>query len=81
MTVGLAKELGPFGVRVNGVRPGLIDSDFHLHAPDGRLERMAPVIPMQRAGSPAEVAAAVMWLASDAASYATGTFIDVTGGP
>jgi NAD(P)-dependent dehydrogenase (short-subunit alcohol dehydrogenase family) len=80
MTVGLAKELGPFGVRVNGVRPGLIDSDFHLHAPDGRLERMAPVIPMQRAGSPAEVAAAVMWLASDAASYATGTFIDVTGG-
>lgn len=80
MTIGLAKELAPFGVRVNGVRPGLIESDFHLHAPDGRLERMAPMIPMQRAGSPAEVAAAVMWLASDAASYATGTFIDVTGG-
>jgi NAD(P)-dependent dehydrogenase (short-subunit alcohol dehydrogenase family) len=80
MTIGLAKELAPFGVRVNGVRPGLIDSDFHLHAPHGRLERMAPAIPMLRAGSPAEVASAVMWLASDGASYATGTFIDVTGG-
>jgi NAD(P)-dependent dehydrogenase (short-subunit alcohol dehydrogenase family) len=80
MTVGLAKELAPFGVRVNGVRPGLIESDFHLHAPDGRLERMAPAIPMLRAGSPAEVAAAVLWLSGPAASYTTGTFIDVAGG-
>ena len=80
MTIGLAKELAAVGVRVNGVRPGLIESDFHLHAPPGRVERMAPHIPMQRSGSPAEVAAAVLWLAGSEASYATGTFIDVTGG-
>lgn len=80
MTIGLAKELAAVGVRVNGVRPGLIESDFHLHAPPGRVERMAPGIPMQRSGSPAEVAAAVLWLAGPEASYATGTFIDVTGG-
>ena len=80
MTTGLSKELAEHGVRVNGVRPGLIDSDFHQHAPAGRMERMAPVIPMQRAGSPDEVAAAVLWLASAEASYVTGTFLDVTGG-
>jgi NAD(P)-dependent dehydrogenase (short-subunit alcohol dehydrogenase family) len=80
MTVGLAKELAAVGVRVNGVRPGLIESDFHLHAPPGRVERMAPNIPMRRSGSPAEVATAVLWLAGPEASYATGTFIDVTGG-
>ena len=80
MTVGLSKELANVGVRVNGVRPGLIESDFHLHAPPGRIERMAPMIPMERSGSAAEVAPAVLWLASDEASYVTGTFIDVTGG-
>jgi len=80
MTIGLSKELGAMGVRVNGVRPGLIESDFHLHAPPGRVERMVPGIPMQRSGSPAEVAAAVLWLAGPEASYATGTFIDVSGG-
>ena len=80
MTVGLAKELATVGVRVNGVRPGLIESDFHLHAPPGRVERMAPSIPMQRSGSPEEVAAAVLWLAGPAAGYVTGAFIDVTGG-
>ncbi len=80
MTIGLAKELAPFGVRVNGVRPGLIESDFHLHAPPGRVERMAPTVPMQRSGTAAEVAAAVLWLASPAASYVTGGFIDVAGG-
>ena len=51
MTVGLSKELATVGVRVNGVRPGLIESDFHLHAPPGRVERMAPMIPMERSGS------------------------------
>ncbi|CAN5565219.1 SDR family oxidoreductase [soil metagenome] len=80
MTIGLAKELAARGIRVNGVRPGLIESDFHLHAPAGRVERMRPSIPMQRSGSPDEVAAAVLWLASPAASYVTGTFIDVAGG-
>ena len=80
MTTGIAKELAPFGVRVNTVRPGLIDSDFHDHATPGRLARMAPLIPMLRAGDPAEVAAAVVWLASSAASYVTGAFIDVAGG-
>jgi len=58
----------------------LIESDFHLHAPPGRVERMRPSIPMQRSGSAEEVAAAVLWLASPAASYVTGTFIDVAGG-
>ncbi|HEY4608149.1 MAG TPA: SDR family oxidoreductase [Ilumatobacteraceae bacterium] len=80
MTIGLAKELAPHGIRVNAVRPGLIESDFHLHATPGRVERMAPLIPMQRAGTADEVAQAVVWLASDAASYVTGAFIEVTGG-
>jgi NAD(P)-dependent dehydrogenase (short-subunit alcohol dehydrogenase family) len=80
MTTGLAKELAPRGIRVNAVRPGLVASDFHDHAPAGRLERMAPTIPMARAGHPDEVAAAVIWLASPAASYVTGAFIDVSGG-
>ncbi len=80
MTVGLAKELAPHGIRVNAVRPGLIESDFHLHATPGRVDRMLQLIPMQRAGSPEEVAEAVVWLASPAASYVTGAFIEVTGG-
>lgn len=80
MTVGLSKELANVGVRVNAVRPGLIESDFHLHAPPGRVERMRPSIPMERSGTTDEVAPAVLWLASAEASYVTGTFIDVTGG-
>ncbi|MDO8391207.1 MAG: SDR family oxidoreductase [Actinomycetota bacterium] len=80
MTTGLAKELALVGVRVNAVRPGLIDSDFHVHAPDGRSERVRPTVPMQRSGTPEEVAAAVLWLACSEASYVTGTFLDVTGG-
>jgi NAD(P)-dependent dehydrogenase (short-subunit alcohol dehydrogenase family) len=80
MTTGLAKELAPHGIRVNAVRPGLIESDFHLHATPGRVERMTPLVPMQRVGTPEEVAEAVVWLASPAASYVTGAFIEVTGG-
>ena len=80
LTAGLSKELAHVGVRVNSVRPGLIESDFHLHAAPGRVERMAPLIPMQRAGTAAEVAAAVLWLLSDGASYTTGAFVDVSGG-
>jgi NAD(P)-dependent dehydrogenase (short-subunit alcohol dehydrogenase family) len=80
MTTGLAKELAPHGIRVNAVRPGLIESDFHLHATPGRVDRMLPIIPMQRVGTADEVAEAVVWLASPAASYVTGAFIDVAGG-
>jgi NAD(P)-dependent dehydrogenase (short-subunit alcohol dehydrogenase family) len=80
MTIGLAREVANEGIRVNAVSPGLIESDFHLHATPGRLERLAPVIPMLRAGTAAEVAAAVLWLASDEASYVTGSILDVSGG-
>jgi NAD(P)-dependent dehydrogenase (short-subunit alcohol dehydrogenase family) len=80
LTVGLAKELAPFGVRVNGVRPGLIESDFHDHAPPGRVERLRPTVPMLRSGSAAEVAGAVLFLAGPQASYVTGSFVDVAGG-
>jgi NAD(P)-dependent dehydrogenase (short-subunit alcohol dehydrogenase family) len=80
MTIGLAKELARYRIRVNAVRPGLIDSDFHLSATPGRVERMVPMVPMQRVGTAEEVAEAVVWLASPAASYVTGAFIEVTGG-
>ncbi len=80
MTTGLSKELAPQGIRVNAVRPGLITTDFHLHATPGRVERMAPLIPLMRAGTADEVASAVLWLASSEASYVTGAFVDVTGG-
>lgn len=80
LTAGLAKEVATEGIRVNAVRPGLIESDFHLHATPGRIERMAPLIPMQRSGTAHEVATAVLWLASPEASYVTGAFLDVSGG-
>ena len=80
LTIGLSKEAAAHGVRVNGVRPGLIEGGFGPWAPDGRIERMAPGVPMGRPGTPEEVATAVIWLASPAASYVTGTTIDVTGG-
>jgi NAD(P)-dependent dehydrogenase (short-subunit alcohol dehydrogenase family) len=80
-TVGLAREVAGEGVRVNAVRPGSIDTDIHASGglPD-RAAQVAPSVPMQRAGTAEEVAAAVVWLLSDEASYATGTTIDVTGG-
>ncbi len=80
-TVGLAKELATQGIRVNAVRPGIIDTDIHASGgePD-RAAQMAPLVPMQRAGSTLEVAQAIVWLLSDASSYCTGTFIDVAGG-
>lgn len=80
-TLGLAREVAAEGVRVNGVRPGIIDTDIHASGgqPD-RAAQLAPSVPLQRAGTSEEVAAAIVWLLSDEASYATGTTIDVTGG-
>ncbi|PMS18773.1 NAD(P)-dependent oxidoreductase [Trinickia dabaoshanensis] len=81
MTIGLAKELGPRGVRVNAVRPGLIDTD--IHASGGQPQRAARLgaqTPLERAGSAGEVAQAIVWLLSDAASYVTGALLDVSGG-
>jgi NAD(P)-dependent dehydrogenase (short-subunit alcohol dehydrogenase family) len=80
-TVGLAKEVAAEGIRVNAVRPGIVETDIHASGglPD-RARDMAPMVPMQRAGSADEVAEAIVWLMSDAASYCTGSFIDVTGG-
>jgi NAD(P)-dependent dehydrogenase (short-subunit alcohol dehydrogenase family) len=80
-TVGLAREVAAEGVRVNAVAPGLIATDIHVAngAPD-RLERLSPTIPLGRAGSPAEVAEGVLWLLSDAASYITGSILEIGGG-
>jgi NAD(P)-dependent dehydrogenase (short-subunit alcohol dehydrogenase family) len=80
-TVGLAREVVEQGIRVNCVRPGIIDTEIHASGgePD-RVARIAPTIPMQRAGTPDEVAYAILWLASSESSYVTGTFINVTGG-
>lgn len=81
LTIGLARELAPEGVRVNGVRPGPIATEIHASggAPD-RAERLGATTPMGRPGTPDEVAEAVIWLLSDAASYITGTTIDISGG-
>lgn len=81
LTLGLSKELGSDGIRVNGVAPGLVDTDMHAAMGDpDRPARMAPQIPLRRAGEPAEIAAAVVWLLSAEASYATGTVLRVAGG-
>jgi NAD(P)-dependent dehydrogenase (short-subunit alcohol dehydrogenase family) len=81
MTVGLAKELAGEGIRVNGVRPGLIHTDIHkLTGEADRVGRLSSSTPMQRGGRPEEVAEAVLWLCSDSASYITGITIDVAGG-
>ena len=80
-TLGLAREVASEGIRVNAVRPGIIDTD--IHASGGLPERarqVAPMVPMQRAGSAGEVAQAIVWLLSEAASYTTGAVLDVSGG-
>jgi NAD(P)-dependent dehydrogenase (short-subunit alcohol dehydrogenase family) len=82
MTVGLARELAQEGIRVNAVRPGFIYTALHASGGEpGRVERVKSRVPMQRGGTPEEVARAIVWLLSDEASYTTGAFLDVTGGP
>ena len=80
-TLGLAREVAAEGVRVNAVRPGIIDTEIHASGgqPD-RAARAAPQLPMQRAGCADEVAQSIVWLLSDAASYVTGALLDVSGG-
>jgi NAD(P)-dependent dehydrogenase (short-subunit alcohol dehydrogenase family) len=81
LTVGLSKEVAAEGIRVNGVRPGLIHTEMHASGGEpGRVARLAPSVPLGRGGEPTEVAHAVMWLLSDEASYTTGTIVDVSGG-
>ncbi|WP_329189283.1 SDR family NAD(P)-dependent oxidoreductase [Streptomyces sp. NBC_01428] len=81
LTTGLAKELGADGIRVNAVAPGMIDTEMHaaMGAPD-RAERAAPSVPLGRVGRAEEIAAAIAWLMSDDASYATGAVLRVSGG-
>ena len=80
-TVGLAKEVAAEGIRVNAVRPGIIDTDIHASGglPD-RARELAPQVPMQRPGSAEEVAKTIVWLLGPEASYVTGAMLDVTGG-
>jgi NAD(P)-dependent dehydrogenase (short-subunit alcohol dehydrogenase family) len=80
-TLGLAKEVATEGIRVNAIRPGLIDTEIHAASGEpGRIDRLRSAIPMQREGSAMEVAEAVLWLLSPASGYTTGSFIDVAGG-
>ena len=80
-TIGLAREVAAEGIRVNAVRPGIIDTDIHASGGQpGRAQAAAALIPMQRPGSADEVAAAVVWLLSDEARYTTGAIVDVSGG-
>ena len=80
-TLGLAKEVAAEGIRVNAVRPGIIDTDIHASGglPD-RARQMAPQVPMQRAGTADEVARSILWLLSDDSSYTTGALLDIGGG-
>jgi NAD(P)-dependent dehydrogenase (short-subunit alcohol dehydrogenase family) len=80
-TVGLAREVATEGVRVNAVRPGLIDTEIHASGgqPD-RAHRLAAQVPMQRPGTAEEIAAAIVWLLSEQSSYTTGAILDVGGG-
>ena len=81
MTIGLAREVADEGIRVNAVRPGVIYTEIHASGGEaGRVDRVKAAVPMKRGGEPEEVARAILWLASDDASYTTGAFINVSGG-
>ena len=81
LTTGLAREVAAEGIRVNAVRPGLIHTDIHASGGEpGRVDRIGPTLPMGRGGTPEEVARAILWLLSEEASYATGSFIELAGG-
>ena len=81
MTIGLSREVAEEGIRVNAVRAGFIYTDIHASGGEPeRVERVKVMVPMKRGGQASEVAAAIVWLLSDEASYTTGAFIDVTGG-
>ena len=81
MTIGLSKEVAGEGIRVNAVRPGFIYTDMHASGGEpGRVDRLKAAVPMKRGGQPEEVAKAILWLLSEEAGYATGTFIDLAGG-
>jgi NAD(P)-dependent dehydrogenase (short-subunit alcohol dehydrogenase family) len=81
LTIGLAREVAEEGIRVNAVRAGFIYTDIHASGGEpNRVDRVKDAVPMKRGGSPREVAAAILWLLSDEASYTTGAFIDVAGG-
>jgi NAD(P)-dependent dehydrogenase (short-subunit alcohol dehydrogenase family) len=81
LTVGLAREVAADGVRVNCVRPGLINTEIHLSGGDPeRIHKAKDFVPLKRAGEAQEVAEAICWLLSDKSSYTTGSFIDVSGG-
>ncbi|MER5528751.1 SDR family oxidoreductase [Streptomyces sp. NPDC002677] len=81
LTVGLAKELGPDGVRVNAVAPGVVDTEMHAAMGDpGRARRIGAAVPLGRPGRPEEIAAAIAWLLSPEASYTTGAVLRISGG-
>ncbi|MEM9434475.1 MAG: SDR family oxidoreductase [Pseudomonadota bacterium] len=81
LNLGLSQEVANEGVRVNAIRPGIIETDIHAKGGlPNRAAEMAPMVPMKRSGSAEEVAEAILWLLSDASSYVTGTVMDVTGG-
>jgi NAD(P)-dependent dehydrogenase (short-subunit alcohol dehydrogenase family) len=80
-TIGLAREVATEAIRVNAVRPGIIDTEIHASSGDpARAHRLAPELPLRRPGTAEEVANAILWLVSDEASYCTGTIVDVAGG-
>lgn len=80
LTIGLSKEVGSEGIRVNGVRPGAIDTEIHDARPPGQLDKMIQAVPMGRIGTVDEIADVVLWLCSPQASYVTGALIDARGG-
>jgi NAD(P)-dependent dehydrogenase (short-subunit alcohol dehydrogenase family) len=81
LTLGLSKEVGPEGIRVNAIRPGVIKTDIHASGGQpGRAEKIGATAPLQRAGEAEEIAHGILWLASDEASYTSGALLDITGG-